>query len=75
MLPCHLSPKGISWKESQRPPEPETTGMTDKHVGALNGTKWEKLIIVRRKEIVGTGSDGRTEDPIVLPAKLDRRTD
>jgi hypothetical protein len=61
MLLCHLSPKGISWKESQRPPESETTGMTDKHVGVLNGTKWE-MLIVRRKEIVGTGSDGKTED-------------
>jgi hypothetical protein len=44
MLLHHLSPKGIGWKESQRPPKLEITGVIDKYIYILNGTKWAKSI-------------------------------
>jgi hypothetical protein len=62
----HLSSKGIGWKESQRPPKLEITGIIDKYIYILNGRKRENFICEMRRKIGGTASDGRTEDPIVL---------
>jgi hypothetical protein len=40
----HLNPKGIGWNEVRDPPELEITGIIDRYIYMLNGTKWRLLL-------------------------------
>ena len=65
MLPHHLSPKGIGWKESQRPPELEITGVIDKYIYILNGTKWDNFYLCKAKGKCRKEFDEGTEDRVL----------
>jgi hypothetical protein len=49
MLLHHLSPKGIGWKESQRPPELEITGIIDKYIYIFEWNKMGKVYCETQK--------------------------